>query len=177
MNRARAILIVILLPVSIMFLFADTIFVAIGQDPKVSAMARDYVVWCLPGVFAISQFDCIKRYLQSMLMSEISTYCQVSTTIVHFFWCWLFVTKLKFSVLGVALALDITYISCYFLQELYYRVYKAKFFEPLLAPFFTKETTSGWCEYLKLGVPSTLMQCFEWWAFELIAIFAGLIGV
>jgi len=46
-----------------------------------------------------------------------------------------------------------------------------------LAPFFTKETTKGWCEYLKLGVPSTLMQCFEWWAFELIAIFAGLIGV
>lgn len=47
----------------------------------------------------------------------------------------------------------------------------------LLAPLWSKETFSGWCEYLKLAVPSTLMQCFEWWAFELIAIFAGLLSV
>lgn len=46
-----------------------------------------------------------------------------------------------------------------------------------MAPFFTKDTRSGWCEYLKLAVPSTLMQCFEWWAFELIAIFAGILSV
>lgn len=102
------------MPVAIMFLFADTILIAVGQDPKISKMARDYVVWCLPGVFAIAQFDCIKRYLQSMLMSEISTYCQVSTTVIHFFWCWLFVTKCKMAVGGVALALNITYVSCYF---------------------------------------------------------------
>ena len=31
--------------------------------------------------------------------------------------------------------------------------------------------------YLKIGVPGMLMLCFEWWAFELLAIFTGLIGV
>jgi multidrug resistance protein, MATE family len=27
--------------------------------------------------------------------------------------------------------------------------------------------------YLKFGIPSTLLVCFEWWAFELLAIFSG----
>ena len=30
---------------------------------------------------------------------------------------------------------------------------------------------------MKIGVPGMLMLCFEWWAFELLAIFSGLIGV
>jgi|DEB19_MinimDraft_2_1074335.scaffolds.fasta_scaffold24701_1 MATE family multidrug resistance protein len=34
-----------------------------------------------------------------------------------------------------------------------------------------------WYSFLKLGVPSTAMACFEWWAFEVIAIFAGVLGV
>merc|ERR1740130_19289 len=31
--------------------------------------------------------------------------------------------------------------------------------------------------YLKVGISGMLMLCFEWWAFELLAIFSGLIGV
>lgn len=32
-------------------------------------------------------------------------------------------------------------------------------------------------DFLKVGIPGMLMLCFEWWAFELLAIFTGLIGV
>jgi MATE family multidrug resistance protein len=92
LNRARLIVTVVLLPVIIAFFFADKILLACAQDPKISKIARDYVVYCLPGVLAVVQFDCVKRYLQSMLKSKISTYCQVSTTCLHFFWCWLFIT-------------------------------------------------------------------------------------
>lgn len=31
--------------------------------------------------------------------------------------------------------------------------------------------------YLRIGVSGMLMLCFEWWAFELLAIFTGLLGV
>jgi len=31
--------------------------------------------------------------------------------------------------------------------------------------------------YLRIGVMGMLMLCFEWWAFELLAIFTGLLGV
>ncbi len=35
----------------------------------------------------------------------------------------------------------------------------------------------GWKKYLSLAIPSTLMLCSEWWAFELLTIMAGWIGV
>jgi MATE family multidrug resistance protein len=31
--------------------------------------------------------------------------------------------------------------------------------------------------YLKIGIPGALMLCFEWWAFELLALFSGIMGV
>ena len=33
------------------------------------------------------------------------------------------------------------------------------------------------CEYLKIGIPGACMLCFEWWVFELLAIFSGLMSV
>lgn len=32
-------------------------------------------------------------------------------------------------------------------------------------------------KFLKIGIPGMLMLCFEWWAFELLALFTGLLGV
>ena len=32
-------------------------------------------------------------------------------------------------------------------------------------------------EYMSLGVPTAAMQCLEWWAFEVMTLIAGYIGV
>ena len=47
-----------------------------------------------------------------------------------------------------------------------------------MQPIFNRESFNweGCKEFLRLGVPGTLMQCAEWWAFELLAIFAGMLG-
>lgn len=34
-----------------------------------------------------------------------------------------------------------------------------------------------WGAYLRVGIPGAFMLCFEWWAFELLAIFTGYMGV
>jgi Na+-driven multidrug efflux pump len=33
------------------------------------------------------------------------------------------------------------------------------------------------CAYLAIGIPGACMLCFEWWCFELLAIFSGLMSV
>ena len=43
--------------------------------------------------------------------------------------------------------------------------------------FYDWSMTKDLCNYLKIGVSGMLMLCFEWWAFELLAIFTGLLGV
>ena len=54
---------VILVPAGFIFWYVDKILIALRQDPVISAIARDYVVWTMPGVFCLVQFDCMKRLL------------------------------------------------------------------------------------------------------------------
>jgi Na+-driven multidrug efflux pump len=78
-------------------------------------------------------------------------------------------------VAGAALAFNLTHFTNFCLQEIYVRFIGYKYFEHALTPFFSEETfnCSLWCNFLKTGVPSTLLVCFEWWAFEILAIWAG----
>ena len=32
-------------------------------------------------------------------------------------------------------------------------------------------------QYLELGIPASLSLCFDWWAYEIMILFCGLIGV
>jgi MATE family multidrug resistance protein len=40
-----------------------------------------------------------------------------------------------------------------------------------------RESFKGLGNYLKIGIPSAMMLCLEWWAFEIIHIMVGYIGV
>jgi multidrug resistance protein, MATE family len=47
----------------------------------------------------------------------------------------------------------------------------------------TRQTSSytsifrNWSSYLKIGIPSAFMVCFEWWAFEILVVFSGYISI
>ena len=97
---------------------------------------------------------------------------------MHIGSAYLFIIYLDWGVHGAALALNITYILNFLVQELYIRVYDWAFFKEFIQPIFTRESFNweGTKAFLQLGVPGTLMQCAEWWAFELLAIFSGMLG-
>lgn len=176
LNRARVIICFVLLPIFVAFFWADTILISLQQDYTISTMARNYVVWSLPGIFALIQFDCCKRWLQSLDYSYVSTRPQVLTTCTHALVCWILILRMQLGVFGAAMALNITYIANFLLQEIYVRVILHEELAPYSSRLISAETFKGWLTFLKLGVPGTLMQCFEWWAFEVLAIFAGLLG-
>ena len=52
-NRGRVIVSLLFIPIGIVFFYADSILIAVDQDPNISAIARNYIVWCLPGAFFI----------------------------------------------------------------------------------------------------------------------------
>lgn len=80
-------------------------------------------------------------------------------------------------VFGASIALNITYISTFAFQEFYVLVYKKAIFDNYYAPLFEEESFLDWPAYIKLAVPTTLLMCIEWWAFEFVIIFSGIIGV
>jgi len=97
---------------------------------------------------------------------------------MHIGWGYLFIIYLDMGVAGAAIALNITYMVNYAIQGIYIRYIDWEFFKDFIQPLFDRKSFNweGAKEFLKLGVPGTMMQCAEWWAFELLAIFAGILG-
>ena len=77
---------------------------------------------------------------------------------------------------GAALATNITYILNMIISD--FAIRKSQDFKEIIK-FYDSSIFDfkALCIYLKIGIPGMLMLCFEWWAFELLAIFTGLIGV
>ena len=75
---------------------------------------------------------------------------------------------------GAAIATNITYIGnmlicdiwCYSRADI-----RRSFTKPDMSMFNDIST------YLKIAIPGACMVCFEWWVFELLAIFSGLMSV
>lgn len=176
-NRGRIICSILFIPIMVLFFFADKILIALAQDPYISKISRDYVVYSIPGLYAITQFDSRKRYLQSMQYSFVSTYSQMLSCVLHVFWCMLFIGKLEMGWFGASVALNITYITTFVFQEFYVLVYKRAVFDHYRAPLFEEESFCDWPLFIKLAIPTTGLMCIEWWAFEFIIIFAGILGV
>ena len=80
---------------------------------------------------------------------------------------------------GAALATNITYILNMVITDLWIRYNKDTHYKHMIF-FYDLRVLSPFKElisYLGIGVTGMLMLCFEWWAFELLAIFTGLLGV
>lgn len=75
------------------------------------------------------------------------------------------------------MALNITYFTSYIIQELYVTVIKKEYFLKFKADLFEEESFLDWPAYIKLAVPTTLLQCIEWWAFEIVILMSGIISV
>ena len=52
-NRGRIIVSILFIPIVLIFFFGDNILIAVDQDPYISKISRDYVVWAIPGLYAI----------------------------------------------------------------------------------------------------------------------------
>ena len=88
--------------------------------------------------------------------------------------CYIFMYTFNFGIYGLYMAaglkdfiqLIITVIYCHRKPEI------RKVMQP-----YDCETFRGWGEYLKISLPATVMICAEWWAFEILTVMAGMLGV
>jgi multidrug resistance protein, MATE family len=165
-----------MIPIIVIFAFSDKILVALDQDAGVASIAKTYVTLMIPGVWAMGQFDSTKKFLSSQYKNSIPVWAQVVTTILHFGWCQLFIINLGMRERGAAAATNITYILNMLISDAVIRWKKDDWFQDMVF-WYDMTVTHDLANYLKIGIPGMLMLCFEWWAFELLAIFTGLLGV
>lgn len=100
--------------------------------------------------------------------------CQALASLLHIYWCHLFVTEYGWDLHGLGLAINLTSLLLLLTTVMY--THRIKEIQDAL--FWPDATVfEGWREYFKLGVPTTVMLLAEYWAWQFLAILSGIFGV
>ncbi|KAK8985655.1 hypothetical protein V6N11_068903 [Hibiscus sabdariffa] len=157
--------------ISILWYYTESILILLQQDVQISKTAALYIRYLIPGLFAYGFVQNILRFLQtqSIVMPLVwfsvilmSIHCGVAYALVN---C----TVLGFK--GAPLAASISLWISFLSLSVY--VFLAKEFEKTWEGF-SLESFHCLVTNLKLALPSAAMVCLEYWAFELLVLFAGL---
>jgi len=112
--------------------------------------------------------------LNSFGLSKIPFRILVLGNIIHVILCYILAVKCSLGIKGIGIAAFISNFMI-FIGEFAYPYSIEELRPALKGPDWRMfKDLSG---YLKLGVPSALVLCFEMWAFEFIILFAGYLGV
>ncbi|TPX38230.1 hypothetical protein SmJEL517_g00011 [Synchytrium microbalum] len=174
LQRCLLILTVLFVPVVALWYFAEPLFLLLGQEPQLSARAALFLRYLLFGAPAYLYFESIKKYLQAQGIMHAGTYVMMVASpfniILNYLLVWHPSCALGF--IGAPIATSITYWLMLFLLILY-----VVFVDGSEAwGGFSRKAFTNWASFLALAVPGVLMVGTEWWAFELVAMAAGLLG-
>lgn len=157
LNRGRLIQAFAFVLEACVLIFTKDILLILGQSPETCEAGRVYVVALLPGMFAMSQFETVRRYLQAMGNYNLSLYIQTTTSLLHILWSYILVSIFDLGVIGSAISTCLTYWVNLIVITLFIN------FKKDLVPFgathtFNSDSLRNWSQYLKFGVPSALMM-------------------
>ena len=97
------------------------------------------------------------------------------TTPLHFLWCEIFVNYFKLGLLGIGLASTTTSFLNFFITHIVCLVnhdLKQTYFKATI-----KEVITDLSTYIRFGAPCAALLVLDWGQFEILAIYAGYIGV
>ena len=97
---------VLLLP---MYFFAEDALLLMGQSPELSAMAGRVSVWFIPLHFSFAFLFPLQRFLQCQMKNFVNAAVSGVALCIHIFVSWLFITKLQFGLVGIALTLNFSW--------------------------------------------------------------------
>jgi multidrug resistance protein, MATE family len=161
------------IPILISWWYVGDIFISLGVDPEICVVTQTYLTIRLiatPGEILILTYE---KYLQSMGLMSPSMHAAGIYNIFLIILCFLFIHIFQYSYECLSYA----HILCTYLQ----------FFSLVLLSLNTKEVQRtlvfpsersfhNIIFFLRYGASGCIMICAEWWAYELLTIFASFIS-
>nr|XP_051680366.1 multidrug and toxin extrusion protein 2 isoform X3 [Oryctolagus cuniculus] len=174
LQRGSLILLLCCLPCWALFLNTQHILLLFRQDPAVSRLTQDYAMIFIPGLPAIFLYSLLAKYLQNQGIVWPQVLSGVVGNCVNGVANYALVSVLNLGVRGSAYANTISQF-----------VQAAFLFLHIVLKKLHLETWEGWSSqclrdwgpFLSLAIPSMLMMCVEWWAYEIGSFLMGLLGV
>nr|CAB3476835.1 unnamed protein product [Digitaria exilis] len=169
MQRSWIVLLVFAVLLTPMYLFAEDLLLLTGQPPELSAMAGQVSVWFIPLHFSLPILFPMQRFLQCQRNNLVNAVAAAAALCIHLLVSWLFVSKLRFGLVGVALTLGFSwwaitamlfvYVTCGGCPETWHG--------------FTVEAFAGLGEFVRLSAASGVMLCLENWYYRILILLTG----
>ncbi|XP_040101797.1 multidrug and toxin extrusion protein 2 isoform X2 [Oryx dammah] len=174
LQRGVLVLLLCCLPCWALFLNTQLILLLCRQDPAVSRLAQEYVQVYIPGLPANFLYGLQAKYLQNQGIVWPQVFSGIVGNCVNGLANYVLVSVLGQGVRGSAFANTISQFSqAVFL--LFYIVLKKLHLETWAG--WSWECLQGWGPFFRLAIPSMLMLCIEWWAYEIGSFLVGLLSV
>ncbi|GJS98031.1 protein DETOXIFICATION 49 isoform X1 [Tanacetum coccineum] len=170
LHQTILILLAAFIPITIMWLNAEPILVFFGQDLKIATLAATYTYFTIPTLFLQCFFHPIKVYLRAKKVTYPFIIGSVLALVSHvvangvLFW-------LDYGLEGVALALVVTDFVYLFTLLVY--LYTTS--DIAINSFDFIKCFTELRPILSLAIASFLSVCLEWWFYELMLFFSGLL--
>ncbi|XP_073902785.1 multidrug and toxin extrusion protein 1-like isoform X3 [Castor canadensis] len=190
LQKSVLILLLCCLPCWALFINTQHILLIFRQDPDVSRLTQTYVNVFIPALPATFLYTLQVKYLlnqknpdkwetgpwisttQGIVLPQILT--GVAANFVNAFANYLFLYQLHLGVMGSALANTISQFTLALLLFLY--ILGRKLHQATWGGW-SLECLQDWASFLRLAIPSMLMLCIEWWAFEIGSFLCGVLGM
>ncbi|XP_046530154.1 multidrug and toxin extrusion protein 2 isoform X2 [Equus quagga] len=174
LQRGVLVLLLCCFPCWALFLNTQQILLLFRQDPDVSRLTHEYVLIFVPALPASFLYGLLAKYLQNQGIIWPQVLSGVVGNCINCLANYVLVSLLSLGVRGSAYANTISQ----FVQTIFLFLY-------IVQKKLHLETWAGWSSrclqdwgpFLSLAVPSMLMICLEWWAYEIGSFLMGLLSV
>ncbi|KAL4974746.1 MATE efflux family protein [Aspergillus desertorum] len=160
------------LPVAVLWVFSEKVFLLLGQDEDLSRDSARFLTALIPGGLGYVYFELLKKFLQAQGIMRPGTYVLLLTSPLNAVLTYTFCYKLGLDLLGAPVALGISYWLSFTLLVLYAIFIRGS------------ECWGGWSRealtnlgtFSRLAILGVIHVGTEWWAFEIVALAAGRLG-
>jgi MATE family multidrug resistance protein len=173
LQRSIVVLSFLLLPIVVIWLNTESIFLAIGTDADICNVMGTYMRIRLFSIPADIVFKSYEKYLVCQGVTRPSMLSQIAMIGVIASLATLFVVVLRLDYHSLAWAQVIT--GCVGLAMMVGTSWNHPAVRRTMQPP-SWEALSDIKEFFSLGVPGLVMLCAEWWAFELLTVLASWLG-
>lgn len=172
LQRMVYFLLLLLIPVAAIWLNAEPILASMIEKDS-AKLAAQYLRVILLGTPAYAMFESGKRFVQAQGLFHATTYVLLIAAPANVLLNWLFVWKLGWGFIGAPLAVATTQNMLPLLLLLY--VWKVDGRQAWGG--FKKAALRNWGPMVRLALPGMVMVVAEWFAFEILTLASGRIGV
>ncbi|XP_059657869.1 protein DETOXIFICATION 30-like [Cornus florida] len=169
MQRSWIILTITAFFIMFFYIFAAQCLKLIGQTSEISEAAGAMALWMIPQLYAYAANFPMAKFLQAQSKMMVMAVITGVALVLHTFFSWLLMLKLRWGIVGAALVLDASWWFIVVAQLLY--IFSGACGRSW--SWFSWKAFQNLWGFVRLSLASAVMLCLEVWYFVALMLFAG----